>query len=224
MQFATGAIYVNALRTINTGRPLRGGVHTFHPCSPLPFVSLSFVSLLSFFFPFSFCTFVSKCVDAIPRAGRTKKGRGQWVGREKGELHEGYLTNFTLTRACVRAHMLSPTTGKGINKRVRDMLKCEWRNARDLRETKISVASRVNLHKHLERRALTDKKRFERFGSSTKKEENKIVYLARISEYPANLTIRTLHVCACSLPRVGLCVRYDVALKAAAHRFNGRRI
>lgn len=104
MQSATGAMYVNARRTINTGCPLRGGVRTSHPCSSFPFVSLSFVFLLSFFFLF-FCfrSFVSKCVDAIPRAGRTEKGRGQRVGREKGGLHEEYLTNFTLTCACARA-------------------------------------------------------------------------------------------------------------------------
>lgn len=108
MQSATGAMYVNARRTINTGSPLRGGVRTSQPYNSL----FSFVSL-SFFFFFCFRSFVSKCTDAISRAGKRERRRGTANGREKGRgktTREGYLTNFTLTRA--HAHALSLTYRK----------------------------------------------------------------------------------------------------------------
>lgn len=79
MQSATGAMYVNARRTINTGSPLRGGVRTSQPYNSL----FSFVSL-SFFFFFCFRSFVSKCTDAISRAGKRKGGGGQRTGGRKG--------------------------------------------------------------------------------------------------------------------------------------------
>lgn len=81
MQSATGAMYVNARRTINTGSPLRGGVRTSQPYNSL----FSFVSL-SFFFSFVFVlSSLNARMPFLVRGRGKEEGDSERAGERAGE-------------------------------------------------------------------------------------------------------------------------------------------